>query len=373
VAIDFEAEGLLEGLEDERARRGRLELLRRLSEDGVQLEELKRAAAEGRLALLPVDRVIAGGGPSYTAMELAEAVGLDPPALLRARRATGLPVPDPVDRALNDHDLETARNGKALLDAGIPEEEFLELTRVMGRSVAGVAAAMTRTFGESFIEPGDTELDAAFRYAEVTRRLLPLAGPTLEHMLALHLCEQLRSAVLGQAELAEGRLPGAQPVTVCFADLVGFTRLGERLEADELGAVAGRLERAASEVAVAPVRLVKTIGDAAMLVSADPDPLLDAALELVETAEAEGEGLPRLRAGVAHGDALARAGDWYGRPVNLASRITGFARAGSVVASKEVRQRAAEDAYSWSFAGRRRFKGLSGEVTLFRVRRPEPG
>ncbi len=373
MAIDFEAEGLLAGLEDEHARRGRLELLRRLSEDGVPLEELKPAAAEGRLALLPVERVIAGGQPSHTGTEVAEAVGLDPPALLRARRAMGLPAPDPSERALNDHDLETARNAKALLDAGLPEEEFLELTRVMGRSVSAVAAAMTRTFGETFIEPGDTEFDAAFRYAEVTRRLLPLAGPTLEHMLALHLCEQLRGAVLGQAELSEGRLPGAQEVSVGFADIVGFTKLGEQVAADELGAVAGRLERMASEAAVAPVRLVKTIGDAAMLVSPETEPLLDATLDLVEASEEAGDGLLRLRAGVAYGDALPRAGDWYGRPVNLASRITGFARPGSVVASKEVREHAAEDAYAWSFAGKRRFKGLSGEVSVFRVRRPEAG
>jgi adenylate cyclase len=55
--------------------------------------------------------------------------------------------------------------------------------------------------------------------------------------------------------------------------------------------------------------------------------------------------------------------------VNLASRITGFARAGSVVAAKEVRERAAGEAYAWSFAGRRRFRGVSGEVTVFPVRR----
>jgi adenylate cyclase len=117
------------------------------------------------------------------------------------------------------------------------------------------------------------------------------------------------------------------------------------------------------------VRLVKTIGDAAMLVSPDAEPLLGAALDLVDAGDAAGEGFPRLRAGVAHGDALLRGGDWYGRPVNLASRITGFARAGSVVAAKEVRERAAGEAYAWSFAGRRRFRGVSGEVTVFRVRR----
>lgn len=82
-------------------------------------------------------------------------------------------------------------------------------------------------------------------------------------------------------------------MTVCFADLVGFTRLGERIEPDRLGAIAGRLAAMATEIAEPPVRLVKTIGDAAMLVSPEAVPVLDAALRLVEAAEGENEGSRR--------------------------------------------------------------------------------
>jgi adenylate cyclase len=98
--------------------------------------------------------------------------------------------------------------------------------------------------------------------------------------------------------------------------------------------------------------------------------LLGAALDLVERSEAEGEGFPPLRAGVARGQALARAGDWYGRPVNLASRITGIAYPGSVLVSGEVRD-GANGGYRWSFAGERRLKGIDGRVKLFRARRQD--
>ena len=74
------------------------------------------------------------------------------------------------------------------------------------------------------------------------------------------------------------------------------------------------------------MRLVKTIGDAAMLASTEPEPLLEVALELIDAADAEGEDFPQLRAGAALGMAVPRAGDWFGRPVNLASRITVVAR-----------------------------------------------
>ena len=40
------------------------------------------------------------------------------------------------------------------------------------------------------------------------------------------------------------------------------------------------------------MRLVKTIGDAAMLASTEPEPLLDAALALLDAADAEGEDFP---------------------------------------------------------------------------------
>ena len=79
---------------------------------------------------------------------------------------------------------------------------------------------------------------------------------------------------------------------------------------------------------------------------------------------------PQLRIGVAAGEAIARAGDWYGRPVNLAARLSSFARPGSVVATEEVRDAAHGD-YRWSFAGRRRFKGIPSELGVFRVRSPE--
>jgi adenylate cyclase len=263
-------------------------------------------------------------------------------------------------------DLELARSAELLLEAGLGSESFLELTRVMSQAMDGVAAAFAAIWGEALLRPGDNERDLGLRYAESLRRLGPLAGPSLGHMLLLRMRERVREAVIGQAELRSGRLPGSQRICVCFVDIVGFTELGEQVAGEELGALIGRFERRAEEVARPPVRLVKTIGDAAMLVSSQPDPLLRAALELVEGARDEADA-PMLRAGVALGDALPRAGDWYGRPVNLASRLTAFARRGSVVASEDLRE-AAAGGYDWSFAGRRRFKGVSGEVGVFRAR-----
>ena len=361
VAIDFESEGLLEGTDD---REARLELLRTLENEGFTLDELREAAAHDRLALLPVERVLAGEGKLYTQEEVAEETGLSVDFLNEGARALGVPVRDPGERAVTEEELELSRSARTLLDAGLSEEAFLELTSVMSRSMANVAASLASTFGEELIQPGDTERDLGLRFAETLRNLGPLAAPTLQQMLNLRLREQMRNTVISQAELQSGRLAGAQPITVGFVDIVGFTQLGEDVPPEDVGNVIRRFERAVGEAVEPPVRLVKTIGDAAMLVAPEPGPVVDAVVGLVERSHQES---PLLRGGVASGDGLPRAGDWYGRPVNLASRLTGFARRGSVVTSKEVRD-AVGDGYAWSPAGSRRFKGVKGSVDVFRVR-----
>ena len=141
--------------------------------------------------------------------------------------------------------------------------------------------------------------------------------------------------------------------------MVGFTRLGAEIEAQELGSLASKLAELANDVTEPPVRLVKTIGDAAMFVSPDPGALVSVALSLLEAVEAA--DLPSLRAGVASGPALQRAGDYYGHAVNLASRVTGAARPGSVLCTKEVRD-ATRDRFDWSYARKHKLKGMTDPV-----------
>jgi adenylate cyclase len=371
VAINFKAEGLLEGVEGDDARAARVELLELLAGQGVPMEELKRATAEDRLVLLPVERVLDGGGPRYTREEVAERSGVEADFLEALWRALGVARAESGEAMFTEADVEAARRVRRFREAGIPPEGILEISRVMGQGMANLSATVGRTFAEALIRPGDTERDLGLRYAEGAGELIPLLADELSHVLRLHQRELARQAAVGDAEIRSGRMPGAQEISVCFADMAGFTKLGERVAPDELGEVAGRLSELATEVASPPVRLVKTIGDAAMLVSPDADGLLSAALELVEAADEQGEGFPRLHAGVARGPALARGGDFYGATVNRASRITSFAKPGSVVAAAEVRE-VAGGRWRWSFAGRRSFRGLKGEVKVFRVRREEP-
>jgi len=366
VRIDFAAEGLLDGLEGE-DRATRLELLEQLAADGISLDELRAATRDGRLLFVGAERMV-GGVPRYSTREVSERAGVPAEFVMALRRANGLPVPDVDAVVCSEADVAGAILARQFLDAGVSEEQQLAVVRVLGRGLAQAAEVMRATVLELALEPGASEAELARRIASQIEGFMPMVGPMLEQMARLHLRHMVRTEAISAAERADGALPGARDVTVAFADLVGFTRLGEEVDAGELGRVAERLVGLTVEHLRGDVRLVKTIGDAAMLVSPDASALLDVALDLVDAADAAGDDFPQLRIGLASGAALSRAGDWYGRPVNIASRITTIARPGSVLATREVRD-AGGNAYRWSSAGARSLKGVDGPVRLYRVRR----
>ena len=369
AGVDFAAKGLLDGLKgDERVQRE--QLLTRLLSDGFSEDELAKAVTENRLALLPVDRVLGG---THTAAEIEQRTGLEASTMIQLRRLQGLPQPGPEDRVFSDEDVEAARSTKLFLDAGFDQDRIVEVTRVLGEGMARLSATITGAFVETFLQPGESEADVALRFAALAEQLTPATAPILIAGFKAHLRDSVQRGMLGRAELESGDIAGAQKMAVCFADLVGFTRLGGQVEVRELGTVAGRLASLAASLTEAPVRLVKTIGDAAMFVSPDPAPLVKVALALVQAFEEE--ELPSLRAGIALGPAIARGGDYFGNSVNLASRVTGVARPGSVLCTREVRD-AASDQFSWSQAGRHKLKGVAGPTPLYRARHrdgsPEP-
>ncbi len=199
----------------------------------------------------------------------------------------------------------------------------------------------------------------------MAKELLPSVSPVLDAALSAHARESARRGIIGRAELQRGRVANEEDATVCFADLVGFTRLGGQIDPEELGTVARQFAELAGEAASAPVQLIKTIGDAAMFVSAETSPLVACALELVDAVQRA--DLPAVRAGIASGPVLNRGGDFYGHAVNLASRVTGSARPGSVLCTQEVHDEAEQD-FAWSFAGRFRFKGVEERQPLHRAR-----
>jgi adenylate cyclase len=366
--MDWDGEGLLDGLEDEDSRRGRIELLEYLHDEGCAVDELKQAVEEDRLVLLPLERVLAGE-VTQSQRDIADASGLDLERLIEFRQALGLAIPDPEAKVFSEQDAEAAELAAELQRAGFPIEDTIEVARVLGRGMARYAEALRVLFAQTHLEAGDSELALARKLQQGAEELLPLSSRMLDHVFLLHMRQLLRTDYIGMAERSSGKITDTTDTAVAFADLVGFTELGETVDVEELGGLAARLSKLAGEVVSHPVRLVKQIGDAVMLVSPDAGAAVDACLTLIERAEGE-DNFPPLRAGVAYGPAVNRWGDWFGSTVNVASRLTARARPGAVLVSEAVKDCIGDDTFAWSEAGEKKLKGLNKPLPTYRPRKP---
>ena len=100
-------------------------------------------------------------------------------------------------------------------------------------------------------DPGATELEIAKESGSVGGQVGPMLGPMIEEVLLLQLRHSIETEAVNATERAEGQhLPGARLVTIAFADLVGFTRLGEAVPPEELEQLSQRLADLTREVAV---------------------------------------------------------------------------------------------------------------------------
>ena len=220
--MDFE--GLLDGLETEDAREARRGLVRELLDAGVSEDEIRRAAAEDRLAALPLELVYTRDC-EYTLREMMDELRLSEDFVRRNFLSIGVPQPDLDERALSDKDMEAWRMIKLMFDSGVDEDTVIKLGRTAGRTAAQTAETLLETFTRVYARPGDTERDFGLRMADVATNLGPALGPMLETPVRWHLRELTRRESVVQLERITGELPATREVAVLFADLVEFTSL----------------------------------------------------------------------------------------------------------------------------------------------------
>jgi adenylate cyclase len=149
-------------------------------------------------------------------------------------------------------------------------------------------------------------------------------------------------------------------------DIEGYTSLSHTLSAGELAGLVGRFETIVSDtVARHQARLIKLIGDAAMIVCEDTRGGCRLALEIVGQFGADVE-LPAVRIGLATGPVIALRGDYFGTVVNLASRLAGRARPSTVDVDESVRQ-VAGDAFAFRELPPAELKGVAGAPVVYRL------
>jgi adenylate cyclase len=260
-----------------------------------------------------------------------------------------------------DTDVAAFSGFSAAVDFFTPEE-LEALVRVMRSLMSHLADALTAIFRIDISIPmdvaGASAGDVARKNFESAQLMRLLPG-----VLEAFLMNEMASAVV-RSDQSRQHLDSSNTATVKmavgFVDIVGYTPIADRLEPDELGQFILDFERrAADAVAAFGGRVVKLIGDEVMFVVVDPNAAFDIARALV-AAFAESEATPR--GGVIFGELVARGGDYYGRLVNMASRITDLAVPGEVLT--DVATAAAATRQNFDHAGRRTLKGFTDPVEL---------
>jgi class 3 adenylate cyclase len=314
-------------------------LLEWLTARGLTVEELVEADAEGNLHSSFADRKLRPA-PTMSREDVSARTGLSVEDVDRAWLAAGFPPAPPGEVVFNEDDLLLFDVVPAAM-AMFGPDTLLAFTRVMGAAMARIAEAADAMFLTDVEAPrragGVTELELAQMVDEGVTMLAGL--PTL----LVPLFRRHAAAAIDRSRLNRSGQRGTSfvgsynvPLAVGFADLVGFTALAERTEPRALAAIVGRFERSAAERAVAAgVRLVKSIGDAVMIVGSDPVAVVDVVAGLAAEVDAE-PALSGMRGAVVAGDVLVRDGDYVGPTVNLAARATKEAPPGGVVVNSPV-------------------------------------
>src|SRR5699024_1970860 len=155
---------------------------------------------------------------------------------------------------------------------------------------------------------------------------LPRIRELQDHVWRRHLAAAAERVVLRTREGDD-----SVPLAVGFADMVGYTHLTRRIDVGALSSLLDRFESISARViAEYHGRIIKNVGDEVMFSADDPDTAALIGLAL-QDAIGEVKSLPKIRAGLAYGDVLMRYGDAYGAVVNVAARLTGSARPGTIL------------------------------------------
>lgn len=357
----------------------RVRLVMYLETSGISLADLAPVVQEGRLSLSWADRLF--GRPvsmlPSTASELVEELDVSPEFSSDIRISLGITDDDAWMREDEARLLALLRR---VLDFGVNEELVIRFVQASVDNMRRVAQAGRELWVDGIEQP---LLEAGLSHAEL---LEVEAEPTAQSQLIgeevqqilwnRFLEEEIFQAAVQHLEAAleeagVSRDQERRPAAVVFFDLSGYTNMTER-SGDEVAAEhARKLVELIRPLAVTHKgRLVKRLGDGAMLHFPEPLDAVKCSLALVSaTPDA---GLPPARAGVNAGPLILRDADFFGRTVNIAARLVDYARPREVLTTREVATTAQGTELVFDQIGPVTLKGVTEPIEVFAASANDP-
>jgi class 3 adenylate cyclase len=341
---------------------------------GVPLEDVARGVGEGELAFPPGLSLPEPDTELVTYERLATDLGC--PADLLRRLSSELGLPPNADDRLRAEDAEILTLLITKLDL-CDEDDLSRLARLYGGTMQRLVSSGIQFFDRAIaqrlqaLDVPNAEKDRliyerAGEFREVVANMVPwLQRRHREHVV-------LEYIVSTTEEFMEGRGITAthprQPPAIAFLDLTGYTALAEERGDEAAAEVASDLAGIVQETALAHGgRPVKWLGDGVMFHFSDPGHAILSGLDLVEQTESA-ISVP-ARIGINAGAVVAQEGDYFGRTVNIASRIADYASPREVLVSEEARQSASVPDVQFELVGDVSLKGVSRAIRLHRATR----
>jgi class 3 adenylate cyclase/DNA-binding transcriptional MerR regulator len=357
----------------------RIHLLRTLDQAGLPLDGIAEAMRRHELSLdfydLPLyERLSATTEDTFE--EVAEETNVPLDLLLKLREAMGSAEPAPTDR-VREQEHPVIRLMQAQVADGVRPRAIERWLRVYGDSIRRIAETEGDWWHTEVEQPlldGGMTPTEMLRAAEegAAQRIAPHMDAAILGLYHGHQEHAWTKNVLDgvEAVLAEAGVHSRlrEPPAICFLDITGYTQLTEE-EGDEAAAelaetVGSVVRRTSTQHGGKPT---KWLGDGVMLYYPNPGSGVVAALEILEGLA--WAGLPPAHVGLHAGPVLFQEGDYYGRTVNLASRIADHAAPREVLVSQAVVDAAGSAPVSFADTGLVDLKGVGEAVQLFRAER----
>ena len=346
---------------------------------GLPMDGIAAAIRTGRLSFAFLE-----GAPyqrwaqpsDRTFRQVSEETGIDLDTLRETLEATGFAWTSP-DEPIREDELEVVPLLRLALASGVLDQVWLSrVGRAYAEGLRLAAQVENEAYQARFEEPvlasGLGQRQAMEQASELAAQFVPLVDRALmgiyrrqqELIWTEHQVLNIEAALEAAGTIAR---PERMPA-MCFLDLAGYTRVteerGDRAAAELAAGLAVLVERSSRPHGGTPV---KWLGDGVMLHFRDPPGAVTASLELVHQVPAA--GLPPAHVGVAAGPVVVQGGDYFGRTVNLASRLAARAQAGQVLVTGAVAEAPTPDGVVFSDLGRLRFKGFSAPIRVLEARR----